>query len=258
MPKTNTNSQQNRDFFQEYLSSVTDLLQRIAAEEGPAVEEAARKMAGAVESGHRIFAFGCTHSSLPIQDLVYRAGGLILINPIFGPGIAAMDTRPATLSSAIERVSGYARALLDTTPIQAGDVLILVSVSGRNAVPVEMAQLARQRGITVIGLTSRAYTESVGSRHPSGKKMYDFADVVLDNKVDKGDAVLQAEGVPQKFCPASGVTSIAILQALVAATIQELLRRGFIPPVLLAANVDGGAEYNAHLFAQYGDRIFYL
>jgi len=254
----NPKNQAGESLFQSYISSVIALLQRVASEEEPAVQKAAELMADAVAGGGNIFAFGCTHSSLPIQDLVYRAGGLMLINPIFGPGIAAMDTRPATLSSEIEKLPGYARALIDNTPLKAGDALILVSVSGRNAVPVEMAQLAQQRGVKVIGLTSRAYSEAVSSRHPTGKKMHDFADVVLDNKVDKGDAVLHAEGMPQKFCPASGVTSIAILQALVAATIQELLRRGIVPPVFLAANVDGGKEYNARLLEQYKDHIFYL
>jgi uncharacterized phosphosugar-binding protein len=250
--------QAETSLFQQYLRSVIGLLERIAAEEQPAVEAAARKMADAVQNGHNLWAFGCTHSSLPIQDLVYRAGGLMLINPIFGPGIAAMDTRPATLSSDIEKIPGYAQALIDNTPMKAGDVLIVVSVSGRNAVPIEMAELAQQRGVTVIGLTSRAYSGAVTSRHPSGKKMPDFADIVLDNKADKGDAVLSAEGMPQKFSPASGVTSIAILHALVSATIEELLRRGVTPPVYLAANVDGGKEYNARLLEQYKDRIFYL
>jgi len=245
-------------FFHAYIENVMALLKSIDQEEGPAVYEAATLMADAIQSGNNLFAFGCTHSSLPIQDIVYRAGGLMLINPIFGPGIASMDVHPATLSSAMERISGYSEALLDNTPIKAGDVLILVSVSGRNAVPIEMAQVAHERGIKVIGVTSRAYTEAVSSRHPSGKKMYEFADVVLDNKVDKGDAVLQAEGMPQKFCPASGVTSIAILHALVATTIQILLERGITPPVFLAANVDGGKEYNARLLAQYKGHIFFL
>jgi uncharacterized phosphosugar-binding protein len=244
--------------FREYLTRVMGLIQRIADEEEPAVQAAARLMANAIQNGNNLFAFGCTHSSLPIQDLVYRAGGLMLINPIFGPGIAAMDTRPATLSSDLEKIPGYAKALLDNTPIKAGDVLIVVSVSGRNAVPIEMAQLAQERGVKVIGVTSRAYTESVTSRHPTGKKMHEFADVVLDNKVDKGDAVLAAEGMPQKFSPASGVTSIALLQALVAATVQELLKRGLTPPVFLAANVDEGQAYNARLLEQYQDHIFYL
>jgi uncharacterized phosphosugar-binding protein len=255
---TKKTSHTEERLFQSYLAKVIDLLHQISDEEGPAAEQAAVLIADAIESGHNIFAFGCTHSSLPIQDLVYRAGGLMLVNPIFGPGIAALDIRPATLSSGIERLSGYARAILNSTPIKNGDVLILVSVSGRNAVPVEMAQLAQERGIKVIGLTSRAYSGAVTSRHPSGKKMHDFADIVLDNKVDKGDAVLSAEGVPQKFCPASGVTSTALLHALVGATIQELLNRGITPPVILAANVDGGAEYNARLFKKYKDHIFYM
>ncbi len=142
--------------------------------------------------------------------------------------------------------------------MKSGDVLILVSVSGRNAVPIELAQLARERGIKVIGVTSREYSEAVSSRHSSGKKMNDFADINLDNKAPKGDAVLEAEGVPQKFTPVSGVTSIALLQALVAATIENLLSRGIVPPIFLAANVDGGKEYNARLLEQYHDRIFYI
>jgi len=247
-----------KNLYHDYLESVIALLKRIDQEEGQAVYEAARMLADAIQNGKNIFAFGCTHSSIPIQDLVYRAGGLMLINPIFGPGIASLDVLPATLSSAIENIPGYAKALLDNSPLRAGDILILVSVSGRNAVPIEMAQLAHERGVKVIGVTSRLYTESVSSRHPSGKKMYEFADVVLDNKVDKGDAVLQAEGVPQKFCPASGVTSIALLHAMVAATVQTLLERGVTPPVFLAANVDGGAEYNARLLKQYKEHIFFL
>ena len=246
------------NYFQDYLSGVIKLLERIASEEGPSIQKAATLIADAIEGGHNIFAFGCTHSSLPIQDLVYRAGGLMLINPIYGPGIAAMDTRPATLSSEIEKLSGFAQALYDTYPLRAGDVLILVSVSGRNAVPIEMAQIGQQRGVKVIGLTSREYANGVESRHPSGKKMHDFADVVLDNKVAKGDAILQADGIPQKFCPASGVTSIAILQGMVAAAIQELLRRGITPPIYLAGNVDGGKEYNAHLLEKYKEHILYL
>ncbi len=244
-------------FSKSYLDEVIGLLEKIRDEEQPGIVEAAQLMADAVENGKRIFAFGCSHSSLPVQDLVYRAGGLMLINPIYGPGIASLDTRPPTLGSDIEKLPGYAKLLLDNYPIEEGDVLIVVSVSGRNAVPIEMAQLAQERGIKVIGVTSKIYTNSVESRHETGKKMYEFADVVLDNKVKKGDAVLEDERVPQKFIPASGVTSTALLHALVAATIEEVLDRGITPPVYLAANVDGGFEYNQRLLAENKDRIFY-
>ncbi len=247
-----------RTLAKEYLQDLITRLQLISDEEMDAIYEAAELLSDAIASDKRIFAFGCTHSSLPIQDLVYRAGGIMLVNPIYAPGLTAMDTRPATLSTSIERTHGYAKAVLDNQPVQEGDILIIVSVSGRNVVPVEMAQEAKNRGMKVIGLTSRAYTNAVSSRHPSGKKMYEYADVVLDGKIDPGDAVLKAEGVPQKFCPVSGAINPAILQAVIAATIELLLKRGITPPVFLAANVEGGDEYNKKLLEEYKDRIFYL
>ena len=109
----------------------------------------------------------------------------------------------------------------------------------------------------VIGLTSMEYTTSVSSRHPSGKRMYELVDVVIDNPVPLGDAILEAEGVPQKFCPISGVTSCAILHALIAATVEKLLAKGFTPPIYLAANAPGGDEWNKQLVAKYKDRILY-
>jgi len=242
----------------DYLVAVGHLLERVRTEEADNIEAAAGLLADAVTGGRRIFAFGCTHSALPVQDVIYRAGGLMLINPIFGPGITSLETRPTTLTSAMEKLEGFADALLDATPAQPGDVLMVVSVSGRNAVPIEMARGARERGLRVIAVTSLAYSGSVESRHPTGTKMHDHADVVLDNKVDVGDAVLSHPVVPQKFTPASGVTSTALLHAIVAGAIQEVADRGVEPPVFLAANVDGGAEYNARLTAEHRDRIFFL
>jgi uncharacterized phosphosugar-binding protein len=245
-------------FTDTYLKKTIELLTRIQEEETGALEQAAKMIADAIEQGHNLFAFGCTHSSLPIQDLVYRAGGLMLVNPIYGPGITALDIKPTTISSGMEQMPGYAKVILDNSPAKSGDVLILVSVSGRNAVPIELAQLAQERDIKVIGVISREYTDAVTSRHSSGKKMHDFVDLVLDNKAPKGDAVLESEKMPQRFNPVSGVTSTALLQTLIAATIEELIHREITPPVFLAANVDGGAEYNARLLKQYHDHIFFI
>lgn len=246
------------DLAQTYFSKAIELLQRLKDEESPEIKKIAGVIGDKLAAGGRLFAFGCSHSSLPVQDIVYRAGGLMLVNPLYGPGIAALDTRPTTLGSEIEKLPGYAKALLDNSPLKEGDVLIVVSVSGRNAVPIEIAQLAQERGIVVVALTSHEYTDAVTSRHASGKKMKDFADYVLDNKVDAGDAVLSHESVPQKFCPLSGVTSTAVLHALVAEIIGNLADRGIVPPVFLAANLDGGKEWNAEHLAKNADRIFYL
>jgi len=234
------------------------VIQTIAAEEEKAIDHAAVMIADAIQQGQRIFAFGCTHSALPIQDIIYRAGGLMLINPIYGPGITSLDVMPNTITTSMERLSGFAEILLDNHPIQKRDVLIIVSVSGRNAVPIEMAKLAKERGIQVIAVTSIRYATSVTSRHASGKKMHEFADLVIDNKVEQGDAMLELEGVPTRFTPSSGIANIAIMHALVTAVIEGLHERGITPPVFMAANVDGGAEYNTRMIAQYRDKIFYV
>jgi uncharacterized phosphosugar-binding protein len=181
----------------------------------------------------------------------------MLINPIFAPGLSLEDV-PPTFTSKMERLEGYGRLLLDRVPTRMGDVLILVSISGRNPVPIDMAMAAKEKGMKVIGLTSLEYSASVSSRHSSGKRMYELVDVVIDNPVPHGDAILEVEGLPQKTCPISGVTSCAILQALMAATVEKLLAKGLTPPVYLAANVPGGDEYNKRLMAEYKDRILYL
>ena len=245
-------------FASHYLQKMADLLHRMDEEEGQVIEEGADLLADAIETGQRIYAFGCTHSSLPVQDLVYRAGGLMLINPILAPGISSLDVHPATMTSAMERLEGFAQVLLDNKGIQSGDVLIVVSMSGRTQVPIEMAMLARERGIKVIAVTAMDYTKQVPSRHPSGKKMYEFANVVIDTKVPKGDAVLEDERLPQKFAPASGVASTAALQALLAATVEELLARDIDPPIFVSANLPGGQERNDKMLEKYGDRVLYL
>ena len=122
-------------------------------------------------AGDRIFAFGASHFSLPVQDIVYRAGGLMLINPLYAPGIEALTTRPTTLGSQMEQMPGYGEVLFNNSPLKEGDVLIDVSVSGRNAVPVELARAARENGVFVVGLTSHKYTDAVTSRVPDGTKL---------------------------------------------------------------------------------------
>jgi len=241
----------------EYLKRAIEFLEKIKETQLERIEEAAEVISQAIIEGHSLYAFGCSHSSLPVEDIFYRAGGFMLVNPIFGPGLS-LDIRPPTFTSKMERLEGYGEMLLERVPAKEGDVLILVSVSGRNPVPIDMARAAKEKGMTVIGLTSMAYTTQVPSRHSSGKKMYEFVDIILDNQAPPGDAILELEGMPQKFCPVSGIASTAILHALMAETVEKLMAKGFTPPVYLAANVEGGDEWNARLLKEYSDRIFYM
>lgn len=240
-----------------FLDAAIGLLRRVRDEEAGAITAAGTLLADTVAAGGRLFAFGAGHSSLAAQDVVYRAGGLALMNLLAVPGVVGVDVVPATLGSALERVDGLASAVLETSPLRAGDALVIISLSGRNALPVEMALTARSLGVKVIGVTSVAYASETTSRHASGTFLKDHCDVVLDSKIAVGDAELTLDTIPAPFAPASTVVTSALMQAVMATTAATLADRGIEPPLLRSGNVDGGHEWNGRVMTEYGDRIFY-
>ncbi|MET9698831.1 SIS domain-containing protein [Streptomyces sp. NPDC006529] len=241
----------------QFIDAAIGLLERVREEESSNIAGAGAVIADAVAAGNRLFAFGAGHSSLPAMDVVYRAGGLALMNFLAVPGTAGIDVMPATLGSALERVDGLAAAVLDSSPAADGDVLVIISLSGRNALPVEMAMNARAIGLKVIGVTSVAYATETRSRHASGTFLRDHCDIVLDSKIAVGDAELSLEGIDAPFAPASTVVTSAIMQAVMAAAAGDLAARGIEPPLLRSGNVDGGHEWNGRVMQEYGDRIFF-
>lgn len=241
----------------QYFDAAIGLLQRARDEESETVAAAGGLIADTVEAGGQLFAFGAGHSSLPAQDVVYRAGGLALMNLLAAPGMVGIDVMPATLGSALERVDGFATAVLDSSPARAGDTLVIISLSGRNALPVEMALHARAVGLKVIGVTSVAYAEETTPRHSSGTFLKDHCDVVIDNKIAVGDAELSLDGVAAPFAPASTVVTSALMQAVMATAAGELAGRGTEPPLLRSGNVDGGHTWNSQIFATHSERIYY-
>ncbi|MER7197219.1 SIS domain-containing protein [Streptomyces sp. CB01635] len=241
----------------QYLDAAIGLLRRVRDEEDRNIAAAGTLIADTVAEGGRLFAFGAGHSSLAAQDVVYRAGGLALMNLLSVPGVVGVDVMPATLGSALERVDGLAGAVLDSSPVRAGDTLVIISLSGRNSLPVEMAMNARALGLRVIGVTSVAYAEETKSRHVSGTFLKDHCDIVLDSKIEVGDAELTYDTVDAPFGPASTMVASALMQATMATAAAELADRGIQPPLLRSGNVDGGHEWNGRVFSEYGDRIFY-
>ncbi|MEU1134156.1 SIS domain-containing protein [Streptomyces sp. NPDC005900] len=241
----------------QYFDAAIDLLRRVRDEEAGNIAAAGTLLADAAASDGRLFAFGAGHSSLAAQDVVYRAGGLALMNLLAVPGVVGVDVMPATLGSALERVDGLAAAVLDSSPARPGDVLVIISLSGRNPLPVEMAMNARALGLKVVGVTSLAYATATRSRHTSGTILKDHCDVVVDSKIAVGDAELSLDGVDAPFGPASSVVTNALMQAMVAAAVAELAERGIQPPLLRSGNVDGGHDWNGRVFQEYGNRIFY-
>ena len=240
-----------------YFKEAAAALARVAETQRDAIGRAAGLMVDAILGDRCLFSFGATHSFILTEELVYRTGGLMLINPIYPHGMN-LSVRPMTQTSRFERIPGLGAELLAGTPAKRGDVLILASTSGCNAVTIDMALAAREQGIRTIGITALAYTLAVASRHPSGHKLVDLCDVVIDNGAPYGDAAVDIPGFPQKVGPLSSLTGIAIVNALAAETAARLMAANVIPPVFMSANVDGGDAHNAAQLKANAHRIHYM
>ncbi|MFA6293952.1 MAG: SIS domain-containing protein [Victivallales bacterium] len=242
---------------EQYLKIATRTLQAIENSQLGKITDAADLITASIVNDGSVFAFGASHSFMIAEEMVYRTGGLMLVNPIYPHGMN-MSVRPMTMTSKLERIPGLGTELLASSPAKEGDALIIVSNSGRNAVTIDMALLARERKIKTVVITALSYSDKVGSRHPSGKKLSDLCDVVIDNCVPYGDAAVEISGFPQKVSPLSSVAGCAIVNAIAAEIVQMLVKRGVKPPVFLSANLDGGDEYNSKLLKENRHRIHYM
>lgn len=240
-----------------YYNHTTDILSQAFRLERDAMEQAAQAIADASAEKRSLFAFGCNHAALITLELFYRTGGLVTINPVRAPGMM-LEVSPITMSSEMERLPEYGRVLLQALPAKAGDVIILHSVSGRNSVSIDMACAAKEKGMTVIVVTNMTTSTAVSSRHPSGKKLFDFADILIDNHGDLGDATVKLPGFPQKVASTSTVVGAAILNAIVARACEMLWEQGIRPPVFMSGNIDGGDAHNMAVIAEHQDQIFYM
>jgi uncharacterized phosphosugar-binding protein len=245
------------DAITAYFNNFKEILEKVTKTQSQALHQGAQLMCEAALSGHNIFAFGCSHAGLLALEMYYRTGGMALINPIRMPGLG-LDIDPATLTSQIERLPEYGRAIIDSQPIGSGDVLIIHSVSGRNTVTVDVALRAKEIGATVIALTSLTTAEQVKSRHPSGKSLHQIADLVLDNCGCLGDASLDIPGVPEKVAPTSTAVGAAMLNAMMAQAVALITEAGAVPPVFVSANLDHGDAHNKAMLKQYKEHIFYM
>ena len=241
----------------KYYTRVSEILAEVFDAEKDNIEAAAKVLGEANEEHRSIFAFGCNHAGLITLELFYRTGGMVTVNPIRAPGMM-LEISPATMTSELERLPDYGRIILGGQPIKAGDVLMIHSVSGRNSVTIDMAAAAKEKGMTVIVVTNMNTATAVTSRHPSGKMLHDFADILIDNHGDYGDASVALDGFRQKLASTSTVVGAAILNAVTARASEMLWEKGIEPPVFMSGNIDGGDAYNKAVIAAHKDNIFYM
>ena len=236
----------------EYLAAARDGLEELTTREATNLAQASAWMAEAIEAGGLIRIFGTGHSRLLAEEIFFRAGGLAPTDAILEDSVSGYHD--VSKSELTERIEGYGQLIVEHRRLAAPDVLIIVSQSGRNAVPIDVANAARARGVRTIGITSIAHASAQPSRHSSGRHLHEVVDLAIDNGAPAGDcAVTLANDVP--VGPLSGVLGAAIVQTLVIGAADRLLADGVDPPVFRSGNVDGGREVSQRLLDQYWDRI---
>lgn len=237
----------------EYFDIINEQLKNQYEEEKENIEEAAQYCAKSVQNDRVIHVFGCGHSQMFAMEVFYRAGGLVPVNALLIPHLALFPK--AKLSTLQERIEGISKEYLELENTSSKDTMIIVSISGRNAGAIDMALAAKEIGMKVIALTSKQFSGSVTSRHSSKKLLKDVVDVVIDVKCIEGDACLSMEGMNAKFCGTSTVLGMAVMESIVARTIEICCDNGVQPPVYVSSNLDKGDKINAEYIKKYSSLI---
>jgi len=230
-----------------YKEGVIRLISEIADTQEENIRRGARLCADALKEGRLINVIGPGgHSNIAVEEVLWRAGGLVHVNAILDPGTNLIHG--AKRSNIVERTPGYARAVFDSYRLTAGDVLVIVNAYGINSMTVDSALLCRERGIKSIGITSTSFANVVPkdapSRHPSGQNLCDLVDVYIDNHLPLGDSIVALDGMEQKMGSTSTFANCFAINLLMMHTAQLLLDEGIVPAVWQSANMPNGDALN--------------
>ncbi len=243
--------------FRDYFLQLTAILGRVVSEQGAAILQAATLVAECLNQGGVVHTFGTGHAHLIAAEPFYRAGGLAPVDAILDDRVTF--SRGALESTRAERTAGLAAIILQSISVERRDVAIVISNSGRNAVPVEMALALKERGVCVIAITSLAQSRASSPRNPAGLRLFEVADVVIDNCVPAGDGVLSISGVRFPVGPASTVAGAAAINAIFVQSAILLAGKGAQVPVLPSGNLENIVAGDVReIFRPYRGRIAYL
>ena len=237
----------------EYLRNIQHLLKKLENTQEQVIEQVAEVCAECIYNGGLLYFFGTGHSHMICEEPFYRAGGLASIYPILETDL--MLHEGASKSSSYERLEGLGNVVVSHTPLGKGDVLFLISNSGRNCAVIDAALEAKKRGAITVAITSMNHTTNVTSRHSSSLNLYQVCDFVLDNGGIMGEASVTLDGLPQKIAPTSSVIDITLVNLVLVNTVELLLQKGMTPPVFTSANTDRGDSANKNILETYKSRI---
>ena len=215
------------ELMKRYQSAVDDLFAKVRDTQTETILKAGEMIADAVANGGKVYLNDICHSIE--MDLIYRGGG-----PIFYKKFKKDEHMDA---------------------LKKGDILVVSSVSGRTAAVVDLAWEAMERGVNVIAFTSMEYARQVDPVHPSGKKLYEFVTLAVDNCAPAAEAMLEVDGIEARFAAASGIASDYIMWNITSVVVEKMLERGLTPGILKSANFPGGNDYNKQIIEPHYDEF---
>jgi uncharacterized phosphosugar-binding protein len=225
-----------------YFEKIIAVFEEVQTTQMEAMEQAVDWIAELFKKKGVLHLFGTGHSHIITEDLFFRAGGLAPVNAILDVNLTLHGGGSPTREVSLNQMEGYAQIILDNYDLRKGEIIIVISRSGINPIVIETAMLAKEMGLKVIALTNLKQSRISKSRHSNGKKLYDFADLVIDSCLEVGDACIEiSEGLP-KVAPQSTVVCCAILQSMMAEVAIRMYQDGVTPPVLISINMPGGIE----------------
>ena len=236
----------------EYLDKIKLLIDKLSKEQSEHLITASKMVADVINNDGIIHTLGTGHSQMIAMEMFARASNLANVNAIMDDLV--LMTSGARRSSDIERISGLAEIIWNRYTFSTSDLMIVISNSGRNTLPLEMAMKAKKEGLKVIAITSLAHSKNYDSRHESGKKLFEIADLVIDNCAPSGDGVITLEdGI---IGPASSVLGMIIVNIISTEAIKINEKKGIKTPVFHSQNID--RSDNIELFNRFESRIKHL
>ena len=231
------------ELLERYQKAIDDLLLKVRTTQKDAIVKAGQMVADCVANGGNVYLTQIVHGVE--GDVIFRGGGPAFYRRFSYNLNISEDGRKRDKSDlGIETEGLDARYLLAKSGIRPGDILFVSSVSGRTLPVVELAYEAEKFGVKVIAFSSMEYARSVEPVHSSGKKLYEFVSLVLDNCAPPAEAMLEVEGIEARYAAASGISSDYILWCLTSVAIEELMKKGITPGIYKSANFPGGNDYN--------------